>query len=353
MRFLVTGGAGFIGSALLHHLIRGTGHEALCVDKLTYAGNRESLAALEGEPRFRFLKADICDGEAMTAALAEFRPDIVLHLAAESHVDRSLDGPAPFMETNILGSFTLLRCALSHWRGLEGEEKSRFRFHHVSTDEVFGALGEDGAFTEDSPYRPNSPYAASKAASDHLARAWHRSYGLPVVMSNCSNNYGPRQFPEKFIPLAILAGLEGRDIPVYGGGENVRDWLHVEDHAEALLLIASRGRAGESYNVGGGAEMRNIDVAREICRLLDARRPLADGASHERLIRFVPDRPGHDFRYAVDCGKLSSELGWKPRHSFKEGLEETVEWYLANEGWWRRIRDGSYRGERLGLAGAP
>jgi dTDP-glucose 4,6-dehydratase len=346
-RFLVTGGAGFIGSAVVRHVLAATGHDIQVVDKLTYAGNLDSLQPVKDHPRFRFVRADIADAAAMKAALADFAPDIILHLAAESHVDRSIDGPAAFIETNVVGTFVLLQQALSYWRALPKAKAETFRFHHVSTDEVFGSLDALGAFSEDLPYRPNSPYSASKAASDHLARAWHHTYGLPVVISNCSNNFGPYHFPEKLIPLIILNALEGKPLPVYGKGENVRDWLYVEDHARALLLIAERGRVGDSYNVGANCERTNIAVVRAVCALMDELAPDAVGA-RERLITFVADRPGHDLRYAIDARKLREELGWVPQETFESGLRKTVEWYLTNRSWWERIRSNVYRGERLG-----
>ncbi|OYW61796.1 MAG: dTDP-glucose 4,6-dehydratase [Azorhizobium sp. 32-67-21] len=347
-RILVTGGAGFIGSAVVRHLIA-SGREVLTFDKLTYAGNLASLAPVADNPRHSFVRGDICDAAAVRAALDGFRPDLVMHLAAESHVDRSIDGPGTFVETNIVGTYTMLQEALRYWRGLSGAQAEAFRFHHISTDEVFGTLGAEGLFREDTPYQPNSPYSASKAASDHLVRAWFHTYGLPVVMSNCSNNYGPYHFPEKLIPLVILNALEGAPLPVYGTGENVRDWLFVEDHAEALLLIATKGRPGESYNVGGDSERRNIDVVRAICTILDDIRPDAAIGPRENLIRFVTDRPGHDARYAIDFSKLHTELGWSPRETFESGLRRTVEWYLANAGWWEPLR-ARYARERLGLA---
>ncbi|HEV7326595.1 MAG TPA: dTDP-glucose 4,6-dehydratase [Bosea sp. (in: a-proteobacteria)] len=349
MKFLVTGGAGFIGSAVVRRLIGTTDHAVCVVDKLTYAGNLASLAPVSGSKRFRFEKADIGDGARMRAIFADFDPDIVMHLAAESHVDRSIDGPAAFIDTNIVGTFTLLQEALRHFRGLSEERKARFRFHHISTDEVFGSLGAEGLFDEETAYRPNSPYSASKAASDHLVRAWHHTYGLPAVISNCSNNYGPYHFPEKLIQLMILNALEGKTLPVYGDGRNVRDWLYVDDHAEALLAVAQQGRPGEVYAIGGHNEIANIDVVRRICAILDEIRPDVRGA-RERLITYVTDRPGHDARYAIDAGKIGRELGWKPRQSFETGLRLTVEWYLANEPWWSDIRSGVYRGERLGAA---
>ncbi|MBR3190176.1 dTDP-glucose 4,6-dehydratase [Bosea sp. (in: a-proteobacteria)] len=347
-RYLVTGGAGFIGSAVVRHLIRQTPHQVLVVDKLTYAGNRDNLEPVSNDPRLAFLQADIGDQAAMRQAFAEFRPDIVMHLAAESHVDRSIDGPAAFIETNIVGSFVLLQEALRHWRALAPAEQAGFRFHQISTDEVFGSLGEHGLFSETSPYQPNSPYSASKAASDHLVRAWHHTYGLPVVLSNCSNNYGPYHFPEKLIPLMILNALEGKELPVYGSGAQIRDWLHVEDHARALALIAESGRLGESYNVGGSAERSNLEVVKAICALMDELVPDATIGPRENLIRFVADRPGHDQRYAIDASKIERELGWRPQESFESGLRNTVQWYLENRDWWGRIRSGVYRGERLG-----
>jgi dTDP-glucose 4,6-dehydratase len=346
-RFLVTGGAGFIGSAFVRHAVAATDHHVLVVDKLTYAGNLDSLVPVKDHPHFQFVRADIADAAAMKAALADFQPDVILHLAAESHVDRSIDGPAAFVETNVVGTFVLLQQALGYWRALPKVKADGFRFHHVSTDEVFGSLGAHGLFSEDSPYRPNSPYSASKAASDHLVRAWHHTYGLPVLISNCSNNFGPCHFPEKLIPLIILNALEGKPLPVYGKGENVRDWLYVEDHARALLVIAERGRVGESYNVGANCERANIAVVRAICALMDELAPDAIGP-RERLITFVADRPGHDLRYAMDARKLREELGWAPQETFESGLRKTVEWYLTNRPWWERIRTQVYRGERLG-----
>lgn len=345
----MTGGAGFIGSAVVRKLIAETDHSVCVVDKLTYAGNMASLASVTGDARFRFEKADIGDGARMRAIFASFDPDIVMHLAAESHVDRSIDGPAAFIDTNIVGSFILLQEALRHFRTLPTERRERFRFHHISTDEVFGSLGTEGFFREDTAYQPTSPYSASKAASDHLVRAWHHTYGLPVLVTNCSNNYGPYHFPEKLIPLMIINGIEGKPLPVYGNGANVRDWLYVDDHADALLLVAEQGRPGETYAIGGHNEMSNIDVVRTICALLDELRPAAAGP-HERLISYVTDRPGHDARYAIDAAKIGRELGWAPKQSFASGLRRTVEWYLANAGWWGDIRSGVYRGERLGTS---
>ena len=345
---LVTGGAGFIGSALVRRLVE-KGRRVVNLDKLTYSGNLESLKTVAGSPNYRFIRADICDGPAVARALAEERPSAIIHLAAESHVDRSIDGPAQFVETNVVGTFRLLEAALAYWRTLSGPAAATFRFHHVSTDEVFGDLPfESGSFSEDTPYDPSSPYSASKAASDHLVRAWHRTYGLPVVLSNCSNNYGPYHFPEKLIPLVILNALEERPLPVYGAGRNVRDWLHVDDHAAALEAVATAGRIGESYNVGARAERSNLEVVKAICALLDQRRPRIGGAGHAELIQFVDDRPGHDHRYAIDPHKIERELGWSPAYDFETGLAQTIDWFLANEWWWRPLREGRYDGARLG-----
>jgi dTDP-glucose 4,6-dehydratase len=349
MRILVTGGAGFIGSAVTRWIVEKTPHGVLVFDKLTYAGNLASLAPVAQDPRYAFRKADICDAAAVKAAIADFDPDVIMHLAAESHVDRSIDGPATFIQTNVVGTFTLLQAALAHWRGLAGERRERFRFHHISTDEVFGSLGAEGYFFEDSRYQPNSPYAASKAGSDHLVRAWHHTYGLPTVITNCSNNYGPYHFPEKLIPLMIINALEGRPLPVYGRGDNIRDWLFVEDHAEALLLAALSGAPGTTYNIGGNNERRNLEIVEAICDMIDALAPTPHGPCR-KLIDFVADRPGHDQRYAIDASRIKSELGWQPRHDLDQGLRKTVEWYLANRPWWEAIRSGNYRGERLGLA---
>ncbi|MBV9880625.1 MAG: dTDP-glucose 4,6-dehydratase [Gemmatirosa sp.] len=350
---LVTGGAGFIGSALVRMLVRETAHTVVNLDKLTYAGNLESLAEIDADPRYRFERADVCDAAAVRAILERHRPDGIVHLAAESHVDRSIDGPRDFVMTNVVGTFTLLQEALRYWRALDESAQARFRLVHVSTDEVFGSLGPTGHFTEETAYAPSSPYSASKAGSDHLARAWQHTYGLPVVVTNCSNNYGPYQFPEKLIPLTIQNAIAGVALPVYGRGENVRDWLYVDDHARALLLALERGTPGESYAVGGRQEWRNVDVVRAICTIVDELAP--DGAigPREQLIRFVTDRPGHDFRYAIDASKIERELGWTPRETFESGLRKTVAWYLENEAWRARVRSGAYRGERLGLgAGA-
>ncbi len=350
MRILVTGGAGFIGSAVCRHLCAGLCHHVLNVDKLTYAGNPASLASLGNASNYGFVKADICDRAAMDGILATFRPEGVMHLAAESHVDRSIGGSGAFIETNIVGTFTLLEASRAYWSGLSGPERDAFRFLHVSTDEVYGSLGADGLFHETTPYDPSSPYSASKAAADHLVGAWVRTYGFPAVISNCSNNYGPFHFPEKLIPLVILNALHGKPLPVYGDGRNVRDWLYVEDHARALYLVLTRGRIGEKYNVGGRNERRNIDVVRHICALLDECHP--SGAPHDRLIAFVTDRPGHDGRYAIDASRLESQLGWRAQETFETGIEKTVQWYLDNEWWWRPLRDTVYAGERLGLTPA-
>lgn len=349
-RFLVTGGAGFIGSAVARHLINATPHKVLIVDKLTYAGNLDSLESVSSNHRYSFEKADINDAAAMRRIFHDFAPDVIMHLAAESHVDRSIDGPGEFIQTNIVGTYTLLQAALAHWRQLPAEHKASFRFHHISTDEVFGSLGVTGLFREDTAYQPNSPYSASKAASDHLVRAWHHTYGLPVVMTNCSNNYGPYHFPEKLIPLTIINALEGKPLPVYGAGENIRDWLHVEDHAEALLEVAERGALGESYNIGGLNERTNISIVRAICAIVDELAPDTTIGLREKLITFVADRPGHDARYAIDATKIEQELGWTPRYSFESGLRQTVQWYLDNKSWWERVRTGVYHGERLGVA---
>ncbi len=347
-RFLVTGGAGFIGSAVARHLIRETPHEVAVVDKLTYAGNLDSLEPVAADVRYRFFRDDITDAKRMAEVFAAVDPDVVMHLAAETHVDRSIDSAAPFIHTNVAGTAVLLDAALRHWRGLPAARRDRFRFHHISTDEVFGALGPDGAFTETSPYAPNSPYSASKAAADHFVRAWRATYGLPVVLSNCSNNFGPYQFPEKLIPLTILNAAEGKELPVYGKGANVRDWLYVEDHVRALLLIAERGREGETYVVGGDGERTNLQVVEALCAILDRVSPDAQRRRRD-LIRFVTDRPGHDFRYAVDPAKIRDELGWQAQESFDGALDKTVRWYLANHAWWSKLRAGVYRGERLGV----
>jgi dTDP-glucose 4,6-dehydratase len=349
MKVLVTGGAGFIGSAVCRLFVGELNATVLNVDKLTYAANLDSLRAVESSPRYTFRRADICDRQAISSLLREFDPDAVLHLAAESHVDRSIDGPAEFIKTNVEGTCALLAAALAHWQRLPAQRAAKFRFHHVSTDEVFGSLRDTGKFTETTRYEPNSPYSASKAAADHFVRAWRETFGLPTVISNCSNNYGPCHFPEKLIPLAILKGLHGEPIPVYGTGDNIRDWLYVEDHARALFTILGEARVGESYNVGGNAERTNLDVVRSICRWLDEMLPGSPHRPHERLITFVADRPGHDRRYAMDIAKIQRELGWQPRESFDSGLRKTVSWYLANRWWWEPIWSQKYRGERLGI----
>ena len=349
MRILVTGGAGFIGSALCRQLVRDEGAHVLNVDKLTYAANLASLDPIAGYPGYQFRQIDICDRASVSAALAEFRPEAIVHLAAESHVDRSITGAGAFIETNIVGTFQLLEAARGYWSELSAPERSAFRFLHVSTDEVYGSLGADGLFHEETPYDPSSPYSASKAASDHLVLAWHRTYGFPALVSNCSNNYGPYQFPEKLIPLVILNARDGRPLPVYGDGCNVRDWLYVDDHARALALILRQGRLGEKYNVGGRNEQTNIAVVETVCALMDEHRPQA--APHARLITFVKDRPGHDARYAIDASKLEAELGWRARENFASGIARTVEWYLSHEAWWGPLRTQVYGGERLGLAG--
>ncbi len=349
----VTGGAGFIGSALVRHLIRDTDVSVVNIDKLTYAGNLQSLESVSGNPRYTFSHTDICDRAALDALFAQHRPRGILHLAAESHVDRSITGPAAFIETNIVGTYTLLEAARQYWNTLSGQDKPQFRFHHISTDEVFGDLhGTDDLFTETTPYTPSSPYSASKASSDHLVRAWQRTYGLPAVLTNCSNNYGPYHFPEKLIPLMILNCLSGKPLPVYGEGSQVRDWLYVEDHARALWTVFERAENGESYNIGGHNERRNIDVVRTICAILDEIRPSETLKSYAELITHVTDRPGHDLRYAIDAAKIGRDLGWKPQETFESGIRKTVEWYLENENWWRAVLDGSYQGERSGLGQA-
>lgn len=348
-RFIITGGAGFIGSAVVRHLIKSTDAQVLVVDKLTYAGNLDSLAAAPLSSRYEFMQSDIANADRIRAAFAAFQPHVVMHLAAESHVDRSIDGPAAFIHTNVVGTFVLLQAALDYWRTLPAPDAAAFRFHHVSTDEVFGSLDETGAFDESTAYQPNSPYSASKAASDHLARAWHHTYGLPVVMSNCSNNFGPYQFPEKLIPLTIINALERSALPVYGDGQNIRDWLCVEDHVSALLTIAAKGEPGHCYLVGCNSERTNITVVRQICALVDELSP-DGGPPRAALIAMVSDRPGHDRRYAIDAGKIRRELGWAPTETFESGLRKTVQWYLANRQWWQRIRANVYRGERIGAA---
>jgi dTDP-glucose 4,6-dehydratase len=352
MNILLTGGAGFIGSAVVRHIIANTTDNVLVVDCLTYAGNLESLAEVEGNPRYQFAQVNICDRVALDNVFEQFKPDAVMHLAAESHVDRSIDGPAAFIETNIMGTYVLLEAARQYWSALPEEKKTSFRFHHISTDEVYGDLhGTDDLFTETTPYAPSSPYSASKASSDHLVRAWNRTYGFPSLVTNCSNNYGPYHFPEKLIPLIILNAVAGKPLPVYGNGAQVRDWLYVEDHARALYKVVTEGVVGDTYNIGGHNERKNIDVVKTICRILDqlvTNKP-AGVTKFEELITYVKDRPGHDMRYAIDASKIDKELGWKPLETFESGIFKTVQWYLNNEQWWRRVQDGSYAGERLGL----
>ena len=352
MRILVTGGAGFIGSALIRHLVGETGHEGLNLDKLTYAGVLSSLAPVDNSPRYRFVQGDICDAALVARLLAEFEPDVIAHLAAESHVDRSIDGPGEFVQTNLVGTFTMLQQALGYWQGLDAGPKAAFRFHHISTDEVFGSLGDEGFFTETTAYDPRSPYSASKAGSDHLVRAWGHTYGLPVLVTNCSNNYGPYHFPEKLIPLIIIRALAGEPLPVYGDGSNVRDWLFVEDHARALRAVFEGGVPGETYNVGGNSERKNLDVVHAICAALDRLSARADGRSYADQISFVTDRPGHDHRYAIDAAKIRDALGWEPQVSFEQGIEHTVRWYLDNRAWWGDILARRYDTGRLGLAKA-
>jgi dTDP-glucose 4,6-dehydratase len=347
MKILVTGGAGFIGSAVVRRAIANRGYDVVNVDSLTYAANPANLEAFESDPRYTFVKADIRDPAALAPVFAEHDPDVVMHLAAESHVDRSIEGPTAFVDTNVMGTANLLQAARNHWQKLRGERKENFRFHHISTDEVYGSLGPEGLFTEESRYCPNSPYAASKAASDMLVRAWGQTYGMPVVISNCSNNYGPFQFPEKLIPVVILKALAGEAIPVYGDGANVRDWLYVDDHAEALLTILEKGRLGEVYNVGGDAEVSNLDLVKRICAILDSE--LGRETPSEQLIEFVTDRPGHDFRYAIDASKVKAELGWQQSVTIDEGLTRTVRWYLSNQDWWQAILDRGFKQDRIGL----
>jgi len=348
MRIMVTGGAGFIGSAVVRLLLSTTEHEVCNVDKLTYAANLASLPGADENPRYRFVKADIADASAMRQVFEEFQPGAVMNLAAESHVDRSIDGPRDFIATNIGGTFTLLQEALRWWKSLKDSRRDRFRFLHVSTDEVFGSLGPTGAFTEESPYAPNSPYSASKASSDHLVRAWHHTYGLPALITNCSNNYGPYQFPEKLIPLMILKGLRGEPMPVYGDGQNVRDWLYVDDHAQALVLVLEKGRVGKTYNIGGNSEKTNLEVVETICDELDRSIP-SNGEPRRRLIKFVTDRLGHDRRYALDVSRIEADLNWRALKTFETGLEETVQWYVGNCRWWQAVLDGGYKTERLGV----
>jgi dTDP-glucose 4,6-dehydratase len=346
MRIIVTGGLGFIGSAVVRHYVAETEHDVLNIDKCTYAGNPASVAMVADKPNYTHMHADIADAEAMATAFHDFKPDAILHLAAESHVDRSIDGPDDFIQTNLVGTFTLLQAARNYWDNLPEKQQTDFRFIHVSTDEVFGSLGDTGAFTETTPYSPNSPYSASKAGSDHLARAWHHTFGLPIIVTNCSNNYGPFQFPEKLIPLVTLKGIANEALPVYGQGTNIRDWLYVDDHVSALRCILEKGTPGETYNIGGQCELSNIEVVKTICDILDKHQPAQ--APHASLIEYVRDRPGHDYRYAMNTDKICTELGWVPVENFASGIEKTVNWYINNTGWWQSVLDGSYRLERLG-----
>ncbi|HHF3408411.1 TPA: dTDP-glucose 4,6-dehydratase [Vibrio alginolyticus] len=352
MRILVTGGAGFIGSAVIRHIITNTNDSVVNIDKLTYAGNLESLTEVSGSDRYSFERVDICNREELERVFKQYNPDLVMHLAAESHVDRSIDGPSAFIETNIIGTYTMLEVSRNYWGQLDDTRKKIFRFHHISTDEVYGDLeGTSDLFTETTSYSPSSPYSASKASSDHLVRAWARTYQFPTVVTNCSNNYGPYHFPEKLIPLVILNALEGKALPIYGDGQQIRDWLFVEDHARALYLVATKGVLGETYNIGGHNEKTNLEVVTTICRILDKLRPnkLQNIKNYEELITFVADRPGHDLRYAIDASKIEKELGWTPNESFESGIKKTVEWYLENTNWWQRVLDGSYNLERLGV----
>lgn len=349
MRILITGGAGFIGSAVIRHIIHNTDDEVLNIDKLTYAGNLESLRDIDQSARYNFQQIDICDKEALEQAFHTFKPNLVMHLAAESHVDRSIDGPAEFINTNIVGTYHLLEVARQYWQTLDDLDKQQFKFHHISTDEVYGDLeGTTDLFTETTPYAPSSPYSASKASSDHLVRAWHRTYGFPILITNCSNNYGPYHFPEKLIPLVILNALDGKALPIYGKGNQIRDWLFVEDHARALYKVVTEGKVGETYNIGGHNEKQNIEVVKTICKILDEIKPQLNGQPYENLITFVKDRPGHDVRYAIDARKIERELGWTPEESFESGIRKTVHWYLDNLDWCSRVQDGSYQRERLG-----
>ena len=348
MKIIVTGGAGFIGSAVIRQYIQETNHEIINLDALTYAGNLESLAVVDQSPRYRFEHVNICDIDEVRRVFNEHQPDAIMHLAAESHVDRSIDGPADFIQTNIVGTFNILDVAKKYWDDLSAAKKEGFRFHHVSTDEVYGDLGETGLFTEETSYDPSSPYSASKASSDHLVRAWHRTYGFPVVITNCSNNYGGYQFPEKLIPLVTLNALEGKALPIYGKGDQIRDWLHVDDHARALRLVLETGKNGETYNIGGHNEKTNLDVVKTICALLDKLMPNSQYVPHESLITYVADRPGHDLRYAIDADKIAKDLGWLPEETFESGIEKTIHWYLENTKWCQNVQDGSYQRERLG-----
>ena len=349
--YFVTGGCGFIGANFIQYLLNKTKPKSVInLDKLTYAGNQKNLADFEQDPRYIFVHGDICDAELVSKLFTEYQPNYIVNFAAESHVDRSIDGPAEFIQTNIVGTSVLLQEALKYYSTLKGRKSKRFRFHHVSTDEVFGSLSESGFFTEETPYDPSSPYSASKASSDHLIRAWHRTFDLPVLISNCSNNYGPYQFPEKLIPLMILNCLEEKPLPVYGTGENIRDWLYVEDHCDAIYTILQKGTIGETYNVGGNNEIKNIQIVEEICDVLNDIHPAGSGKSYHELINFVKDRPGHDFRYAIDASKLKKEIGWEPKESFNTGIQKTIEWYLKNEEWWRIIQENTYKQERLGIS---
>ena len=354
MKIFITGGAGFIGSAVIRYLINFSSNEVVNIDKLTYAGNLESLASVSNNQRYHFEQIDICETSRIAELFEKYRPDAVMHLAAESHVDRSIDGPAAFIQTNIIGTYTLLEAARKYWLTLDDAEKKKFRFHHISTDEVYGSLGKEGYFTEESRYEPNSPYSASKASSDHLVRAWKATYGLPTLITNCSNNYGPYQFPEKLIPLVILNAIEGKALPVYGKGDQIRDWLYVDDHARALYKVITEGTVGETYNIGGHNEKTNLEVVHTVCAILDELLPnqLAGISKYSDLITFVADRPGHDQRYAIDSTKTTQQLGWKPEETFETGIRKTVEWYLANQEWCQHVKDGSYQGQRLGLGAA-